>query len=219
MKKENQKTNRYLLETSDTATARLIPLSLNYNQALDITAASVGFRQFVMFALYQLDKDKGHITSARPMMDEFVTKAVSIRDRISNVMGPKTHISTKACRQVLTFMQPHYLTGQYCEIVMDGDDSHSFYLEGLDLTKGQAKQKLIVDTLSVPFLKGQKTFIDNTNQTIGKAIQCYDKMCRAVGATYTPPPGAPFNMINLRPFSSVVRAPIIMPGAIIQPEQ
>jgi hypothetical protein len=80
----NRNRNRYLLETCDTASASLVPLSLNYDQALFITTTAMAYRLFTLYALYELDRDPGHIRSARPMVDDFVTRTSSIRDRVGS---------------------------------------------------------------------------------------------------------------------------------------
>ena len=111
---ENQIKNRFLIEYCDTATAELIPLSLNYDQALFISTAAMAYRLFVLFALYKLDQDPGHIVSARPRMDEFFKETLAIREKVSARLAPEAHFSGQ-CQPII---QHH--TGAPCVITKDG---------------------------------------------------------------------------------------------------
>jgi hypothetical protein len=62
-----QRDNKYLISTSDTTTSSLIALSLNYDQAIFISTATMAYRLFILQALYKLDRAPGHIESAKPM--------------------------------------------------------------------------------------------------------------------------------------------------------
>jgi hypothetical protein len=215
LKKASRKLNRYLLETSDTATARLIPLSLNFDQALYITTAAMGFRLFVILGLFQLDNDAGHIKSARPTMDDFVKKTVVIRDRVAAAMDPKVRISATDCGFTHIGEPPHQILVTKCEVTGDGVVK-SYFKGGGNLDEANAWQRSIVKGLTATYLAQQKAFTDNVNQSVSKAIVCFDKMCRLIGETYAPPPDAGFVKVDLKPLSAFVGATIRMPGATIR---
>ena len=80
--------NRFLLESCDTKTASLVPLSLNYDQALFISFSAMAYRFFALFGLYELDRDRGHIDFARSSVDDFINKTSAARDRIEKALNP-----------------------------------------------------------------------------------------------------------------------------------
>jgi hypothetical protein len=92
LKQEDQSSNKSLLEYSDEKTASLVSLSSKYDRAFFVCAAVMGYRLFCLYALYKLDNDQGHITTAKPEMDEFLASAQAGRDRIANGMAPETHL-------------------------------------------------------------------------------------------------------------------------------
>ena len=90
LSEENRTTNRYLLEHSDTFTARLVPLSLRFDQTYFVTTAAVAYRLMTLNSLYLLDKDAGHIKSARKSIDHALTQLSAARNRIAYNISPSS---------------------------------------------------------------------------------------------------------------------------------
>lgn len=204
---KNQRINRYLLEVSDTATAKLIPLSLNFDQALYITTAAMGFRLFVVLGLYNLDHDEGHIKSARDGMNEFVTKTVAIRKRIASAMDPTGRVTTR-CN---VFNGP-----KVCEALVDGNVEQTAPLTASDV---QAQRQKLADIVTARYLERRDAFITTANQSIAKATVCYDKICKLIGTSYDPPADVDFTFSSkeLNPVANILRSPLHMPGATVRP--
>jgi hypothetical protein len=213
LESKNQEENRYLLQTCDSATAILVPLSLSYDQ-IYITTAAMGFKLFTVLALYNLDRDKSHITSAIPMMDSFVSKSVSVRDSISARMDPSLHLRVSNCNFALesTGAAPTPLdlwapaeevaATKKCQLFDDG--------QSVAMPRGfqvQAEYNRRKDV----YLKLKADFLSLTGNSINKAIECYQGMCKRVGETYTPP-ATPSNVTPLPAFPGV----ITMPGALVK---
>jgi hypothetical protein len=206
----NRERNKYLLETCDTQSASLVPLSLNYDQALFVTTTAMAYRLFTLFALYELDKDKGHIVSARPMMDEFVKQASIIRDRVGKQMSPTTHFTINC-----TIVGESKYT---CIGLRDGAPVTPPYTappkingrDSFDVMTEAIKARLA--PLTNPMQKQTDDFLKSANTSIKLATDCYDRMCRRVGDSYSPPAGAP-------PFLNIAQATVprfvIMPGAVV----
>jgi hypothetical protein len=210
LRPSSRQRNKYLLETSDTETARLVPLSLNYDQALFITTTAMAYRLFTLYSLYQLDRDPGHIKSARPIMDEYVKQTSIIRDRIGKQMSPATHFTincsivgeTKYTCIGLRDGQP--ITPPYnAPAKINGRDSFVVMTEAI-------KRRLA--PLTDPMQKQTDEFLKSANSSIQLAIDCYGKMCRRVGDRYSPPPGAP-PLLNIA--KATIPNIVVMPGAIV----
>lgn len=203
--------NRYLLETCDTTTATLVPLSLNYDQALFITTTAMAYRLFTLYALYELDGDPGHIQSARPMMDEFVIRTSAIRDRVGAQMSPANHFRIN-CTIV---GETHYTCigsrdGAPITPRMHTDGPEINGRDSFDVMRERITARIapLVD----PMQKLHDEFLKSANSSIRLSIDCYDKMCRKIGETYSPPANAA-PLLNIE--DPVVPSIIVMPGAIL----
>ncbi|MES5482101.1 hypothetical protein QMZ05_05030 [Bradyrhizobium sp. INPA03-11B] len=210
----NRKQNRYLLETCDTTTAALVPLSLNYDQALFVTTTAMAYRLFNLYALYELDNDPGHIRSARPMMDDFVVRSAAIRNRVEMQMSPATHfkincsIKGETDYTCIGLQDGQPITPPYhAPPTINGKDS-------FQVMRDSIKQRMA--PLTDPMQRRHDDFLTSANNSIQLAIECFDKMCRKIGDTYSPPPN--FTALSSAEVA-VVPAMLVMPGAIIARSQ
>jgi hypothetical protein len=202
--------NRYLLETCDTTTATLVPLSINYDQALFVTTTAMAYRLFTLYALYELDKDPGHIRSARSMMDDFVVRTSGIRDRVGFQMSPANHFKINCSIRGETdftcigLRDGAPITPPYrAPPKINGRDSFEVMRESI-------KERMA--PLTEPMQKRHDEFLKAANSSIRLSIDCYDKMCRKIGETYSPPTNAA-PLLNIE--QAIVPALLIMPGAIV----
>jgi hypothetical protein len=204
-------TNRYLLEICDTTTARLMPLSLNYDQALFVTTTAMAYRLFTLCGLYELDKDTGHIESARPMMDEFVTRTSAIRDKIGALMSPENHFRINC---TIVGEKDYTCTGirdgvpitppYHAPPLINGRDSFDVMREAI---------KKSMAPLTDPIQKQHDEFLKSANSSIRLAIECYNKMCEKIGGAYSlPTNSAPLLEIE----EAIIPATFVIPGAIAQ---
>lgn len=214
LKPENREANRFLIENSNTATARLVPLSLNYDQAFFVTTAAVAYRLFALYALYQLDGDSGHITSARPLMDDFVKHAIVVRDRIFIAMSPETHFRIN-CGVI----------GEdkfYCSATRDGQlivplmtAPPQICRRGVCRDSDEVMRETIerkLAPLTQPMQAQAEQFQLLANSSIKLAIDAYTAMSGQVGQEYSPPvEAASLAKSDLASFPEMV----VMPGAIV----
>ncbi|BBZ91326.1 hypothetical protein BRDID11004_75460 [Bradyrhizobium diazoefficiens] len=210
LRASNRLRNKYLLETCDTTTASLVPLSLNYDQALFVTTTAMAYRLFTLYALYELDHDRGHIRSARPTMDDFVRRVSAIRDKVGHQMSPDAHFKIN-CTIVGE-------TTYTCIGVRDGAPITPLYrapptINGRDAFEVMRESiKRRIAPLTEPMQKQADEFLKSANTSIQLAIDGYDKMCRRIGETYSLPAGAP---PLLKIGVAKIPAVVVMPGAIV----
>ncbi|MCY0854040.1 hypothetical protein [Cupriavidus sp. D39] len=214
LKPKKQEQNKLLLQNSDIEISRLIPLSLNYDQALFITTTAMAYKLFSIYALYKLDKDPGHIKSARPMMDDFVKQASASRDRVGLSMSPKSHFSinctivgeTKytciATQDGNAIVPSHTAPAQICR---NGICRDSFDVMRESITKEIAQR-------TEPMQRQTDEFLKLANSSIRLAVDCYDKMCRQVGDKYSPPNSA---LPLLKIEQAIIPDILVMPGAVV----
>ncbi|TAZ83318.1 hypothetical protein ELH72_08595 [Rhizobium ruizarguesonis] len=210
LKPGSRKANADLLHVADTTTATLIPLAQNYDQALFVSTAAMAYRLFALCGRYELDRDPGHITSARGLMDTFLTTSSKIRDRIHHEMLPSTHF-TISCSIVGE-------TKYVCTGMRDGNAITRTYTApetingrpSFDVMRENIQRAMA--PLTDPLQKQADTFIAAANSSIQLTIDCYAKMCRRVGVVYRPPAD-----VHLPPNTKIVAIPdtVVMPGAII----
>ena len=193
-----QKTNRFLLEEVSTSTARLVPRSLQFDQAYFVTTTAIAYRFFALYALYQFDKDEGHIDSARPMVDSAVKQLRLSRNRLSHEMSPEAHFDivceTKhyadyreeiprppRFRRIVSCFgtrNGRRVTDRYTtEIVHIGDA----------LTTLREQVEIALEPLTTPMRQEAQEFLKMANTSLSEVIRCYDKMCQEIGKSYTPP--------------------------------
>lgn len=202
LKEEDQKNNIYLLQNCDIKTADLIPLSLNYDQALFITSAAMAYRLNTLWSLFQIDNDPGHISSAKDMMDTYVKTSTDIRNKIFNSMSPDSHFTINcklASRHTDAIMGCHSRSEQSkpsctvttfgCQILQDGNVvdglSGSPKISTSIINQANTKKNDLIAQSS--YKKNQTNFYDQANSSIVLAVNCYDEMCKKIGLSYTSP--------------------------------
>jgi hypothetical protein len=209
LRKRDQATNRFLLESSDTKTASLVPLSLDYDQALFISFSAVAYRFFALFGLYERDRDPGHITFARPSVDNFINKAMAARDRIEKALNPGTrlvkHLQFYPGDPDYPATEPGPSTDNY--ITLDGKVVWHDNTQDLDNRQVNAAYA----KLYPPLEQQCKAFIGNTNANIKLTASCYSDMCVKIGGAPYPVPG--FGP-PIGPAVSIV-SPVITRGAVV----
>ena len=156
----------------------------------------MAYRLFTLYALYQLDRDPGHIRSVRPLMDDFVKQASLARDRIGHEMAPSTHFKIN-CTIV---GQTRYT----CRGLRDGQPITPLY-EAPPLINGRDAHDVMREAIrrswapiTEPLQRQADDFLKSANTSIKYAIQAYDQMCRRVGDTYPIPPGTS-PLLNIGP--------------------
>ena len=191
-------------------TSRLLPLALKYDQALFIATAGMAYRLFTLYALYQLDRDPGHIRSVRPLMDDFVKQASLARDRIGHEMAPSTHFKIN-CTIV---GQTRYT----CRGLRDGQPITPLY-EAPPLINGRDAHDVMREAIrrswapiTEPLQRQADDFLKSANTSIKYAIQAYDQMCRRVGDTY---PNSSRNITAAEHWAADDPPILVMPGAIV----
>ena len=192
----DQKKDRwlYLVQDADEATSVLLPLSMNYDQAIFISTVAMGYRLIALQALFKVGRDAGDITSAKIMMDSLLTYLVAARNRVAAEMSPAAHIRTSL------FLYSRYNgnprgpnTGRavWAEVFVDGKSTWKdveWAGPGVYQSVHDAMQA-VVSQLSIPFQKQTDDFIAKVNASINLLITCYDDMNKQIGNRYAPPPG------------------------------
>jgi len=175
---DGKKKNKYLLEASDVATASLLPLAQNYDQALFIATTGIALRLYTIFALYELDREPGHIVSFRPMIETFTKSAQGARDRIADKMDPKNYV-TGSCVLVEHRPGSNWLFSA-CQVTENAKVVHKFSTDKGPLV-AQAELKKQIDRRSEPYVKRRNDFLAVINESISKTSYCYNKMCCVSG--------------------------------------
>ena len=199
----NLASNRFLLESCDTRTASLVPLSLNYDQALFISFSAMAYRFFTLFGLYDLDHDQGHIDFARPSVDDFITKTLAAQNRIEKTLNPGTrlvkHIVDRPPRSSSYITLDGNIVWQH-----NGDD-----FDNIQVNAAYGR-------LFAPVQQQYVEFIDKTNAAIILTATCYDDMCRKIGKTYPIPNlEVAVPVIDIVPPLTIRGAAFIMRGAVV----
>jgi hypothetical protein len=212
---ENRSSNRFLIEAATVSTARLLPLSMNYDQAIFITTTTMAYRLIALQALFELDNDSGHIKSARPMIDGFVSHTGAVRDRIGVQMSPHTRVRVD-CGIIGE-------TKFYCSAAVDGQLVVPLMTAPPEICRPQkgcmdsheVMREVIAEKIShltVPMQEQTDAFLAAANASINLSIDCYDKMCQKVEDSYKPSQGVPVLMNLAPPFFPDI---VVMPGAIV----
>ena len=212
---KNLKQNRYLIHDSDTMTSRLLPLSLNYDQAFFISTAIMAYRLFTMQFLYLADRDKGHIAHDGQGVKDCLKSLTASRDRISQRMSPEAHV-TSSCSIAY---------GKYrdCVVYQDGviipgsfrRDPDRFYdchrpaqcERGMDASEA-AIEKLATSYYG-PFVKQQSAFLTYANASIALISEGYGKLCKEAGVAHVGP-----TLATHLP-KPVLVEPLLLPGASV----
>jgi uncharacterized membrane protein YgcG len=225
LKPQNQLANKFLLEYCDTKTAELVPLSLDYDQAISVTTAAMAYRLFALYGLYELDHDQGHISSAKLMMNDFVTKTLAIRDRIAAAMAPETRLVIR--------IDPGFSGGGgggggggdeggeggggggpgapiwYGNILLDGKPVWRPQTEYTSEQDAMNAAKAVWTNLAVPVRQQQQDFLSQVNSAVKYAAICYNDMCKKIGSGYPIPPS-----VAAAPELPIPKT-LIMHGAVI----
>lgn len=228
LSKENQITNRYLLEHSDTFTASLVPLSLRFDQSFFVATVAIAYRLMVLNSLYLLDKDAGHIKSARRSVDHALTQLSVTRDRIAYNISPSSQfdVSCKTYRDreehySITDNDIYACVGRRNGKPITRELSVLFrYCRGFDLSpcedEGTDFRKQInnqMKSITMPLQRKSDEFLKLANDSIFKIVECYTVMSESVGETYRLPSEA-VPILSTEPV--VVPQYIEMPGAVVK---
>jgi len=185
----NQKTNRHLIEVCNDVTSGLLPLSLNYDQALFITTATMGYRLFSLYALYQLDKDPGHIAAAKDTMDDFVIRTMATRDKIAKSLDPSTLAGGCGRHDITIGPIQHQVTHVFwnCNVSHNGQVIWAQTFRDTSEAAARAQFAAQLDQDKKQFTALYDGFLGAINPSIASAVLAYQDMCRKIGKTYTPP--------------------------------
>ena len=173
----NKSTNRFLIEYCDTKTGELVALSSIYPQALFISFTAMAYRLFSLFALYELDRDAGHIKSARPMVDQFIDKTINTSGEIARALEPSRRL------------------GHYFQTTVFGSvigtirlDNNQVWLGSSNVYTGEGG---VEEALNNAYTKLKNSvedhhqrFIEGSNAAIKLTSVCFDQMCERIGETY-----------------------------------
>lgn len=209
-----QKERKYYLIYCDTTTAQLVHTALHYDQAIFIATATMAYRFFTLYALYNLDSEPGPITNdnTRTGVNEFITQVGAMRDRIAVQMSPDRRLSLQLIGP------PSFGFGNY-RVAIDGilvGGIFRYRNNGSDADNARwfpvAHARLL--EIRANLQKQKDEFLNTANSAIRLIINTYDLMCKEVGSTYSVPSsisleGVPDSVIlKLHPFK--------MPGAIVK---
>lgn len=228
---DNRGEYKYLIEDSGTRTARLLQRSLQYDQAYFVTTAAMAFRLFVLYTLYKIDKDAGHIESAKPTVDEVLKRLSESRDRIAYEMSPDRHYGLSCESEFIgnkwhdnfDAFQPNgnHQMLYTCYGTKDGNritESYSTLFDSygslgnaeFDHVRKQVEEALAPHT--EPLQRQTDTFMDHANWSLHAIYTCYRAMRGKVGMLYEYPEG----MTPIEPGDMVMPSVVRMPGATVR---
>ena len=220
---ENQKSNRFLLDYVAISTARLVPRSLRFDQAYFVATTAIAYRLFILHALFTLDNDKGHIKSAKPMIDGAITQLALSRNRLIKEMSPVAHFD------IVCSVKTHH--DYLAEIPRSSADiritrtAHCFgTLDGRPITETYSAEfhkkhilKMQIEEEMAPRKAEMKQqaqdFRRKANASLYRIIECYDTMCKKIGESYTAPEEAK-RIRNIRAID--IPDLVQMPGATVE---
>ena len=196
----SRETKRGLLEEISKSTALLVPRSLQFDQAYFVATTAIAYRLFVLYALYQLDEDKGHITSAKQMIDSAVRQLELSRNRLSQEMSPEAHFDIvcetkrheELPREEIPRGPPTFRFIMSCFGTRDGHPVTNRYSEEIDRigdapTTLTEKVEAALEPLTTPMRNEARDFLEMANTSLLKVVQCYDRMCQKIGQSYESP--------------------------------
>ena len=192
-----QKTNKFLLEEVSILTARLVPRSLQFDQAYFVATTAIAYRFFALYALYQFDKDEGHINSLKPMVDSAVKQLGLSRICLSHEMSPEAHFDIVCETKTYTYyeeeLRASYKTVVSCFAKRDGrrvTDKYSSEFGRVSSTTLKKQVEAALEPLTTPMRQEAQDFLKLANTSLSEVIRCYDEMCQKIGKSYTPPADA-----------------------------
>lgn len=177
-------TNRFLIENADIITARLVRHLLDYPQAMTLAFSAMAYRFYVLNALFESDHAAGHITSAKELVDEFLTKSSKNREFIVSKLDPGHRI-----RLDCDMVEPD--GPWYCWAELDGQQvGDSFRDDHQPPVSARGGAQNLINNKILPAVRKQiEDFKTGSHQLMQLTIECYDKMCKKIGRNYTPPVG------------------------------
>lgn len=165
----NQTGNRFLLEDADTRSSALIPLAQTYDQAFDVASGAMAFKICATRALFELDKDPGHILSEKDFVDRFLTLGAANYKTIDERESPHSRIK----------VEPGFVVSGL--VLLDGHDTGLInWAEGV--VKELNRRGILPEVL-----RKRKEFEANGIRSLNAAASAYDKLCRLVGGSYSSP--------------------------------
>jgi hypothetical protein len=203
---DNDDRNRFLLEGADLKTGSLVSLALDYDQALFTALTAMAYRLATLFALFKIDGDHGHITTAKSEVDDFVQKVSVIRDRVNKSLSPETRLTIQYSVRPGTWNNP--IIRFRGLVFLDGRQASSTEESQL-LSDVEQKANQIRANLAVAVIKQQTEFHDKVNSGIKLTATCYNDMCHKIGGSY-PIPAAVSELLVPKITSS-----LLMRGAVI----
>jgi hypothetical protein len=208
---------KFLLERVDTQTAELIPLALNYQQALFIGFAAMAYRLYALTALFRLENDGGYILSAKTIVDDFIVKSNESYKAILNKLSPDVRIKINCWEDPGASGYPNQpdIPGSYnCDDYLDGQYITGFSTDRIaEEGTVRAQAKNFADAKLKPdVVKLMQRFDAVATTSFQKTIECYTAMCKLVHSTYKPPIEFPVkaSLLQLVPTGTVM-----VPGATI----
>jgi hypothetical protein len=229
LKPRERSKNRYLIEFADTHARSLISISLNYRQSFFVSLAAMAYWSFARYALYADDHATAHIRTMKGDVDEFLIKASETFQYLLDRQSPDYRI------KVVCDVDPG-LPGQddvppepgyyYCWVTLDGHDVGGDVQDPNDEARAQRQAQAYADRQIRPAVeKDFQQFKANGKKSLKLIADTYDRMCRHVGGSYTPPPNLPFNITIVEGADAdtatveAVAPPhlqtLLMPGAIV----
>ena len=199
LSKETQASNKFLLEKVSTLTAGLVPRSLQFDQAYFVATTAIAYRFFALYALYQFDKDKAHINSARGMVDSAVKQLRLSRNRLSHEMSPEAHFDIVCEEKRYNYYTeeipkgpPSFSIIRTCFGTRDGrrvTDRYSVDMMYRKYAKTTPRKQVEValEPLITPMRQEAQDFLKMANTSLSEVIRCYDEMCQKIGKSYKPP--------------------------------
>ena len=222
----NLSKNRFLIEHADILTASLVPLTLNYNQAVFIAYSAMAYRFVALTALYKLDQDKGHILSAKKMVDNFIIKSNSITETITERLDPKRRLTVSCGKGEGNWERPPpggegYDPGPsiyyYCDVFLDGRAVGDSFIDDMNQNVARSQARNFLNRISPPVVKQWEDYKATSARALSLTVACYTQMCRKVGTDYVSPIEVP-TMPIVVPTQEMQKVRS-MPGAVVLPEQ
>ena len=204
---DSKPANLYLLKDASLSTAKLLPKSLRYDHAYFLTTAAIGYRLFALYELSQLHKEPGYISNAKDTVDSVVDALGSSCHRLAHKMSPEARLDTvlkQGSHQIM--VQPHHRAPVHlppefetvytatCFGTKDGVKvTDNFNVTGdtvlseSDLADIQRKAEEALEPHARPMRAQTSEFLERANASVLGIIDCYSKMCEAIGEVYEPP--------------------------------
>ncbi len=211
-----QSGSKYLLENSDTSSARLVPYSAQFDQAIFITSAAMAYRLLTLYSLYKLDHDSGRLAHEQNLVESTINSIWHSTERLLAALEPNRHLSSECRAQSGNTI--------FCWNSDDGDKFGGFYTSPEKDGKGyqelaNTRLRKQFDERAALYEKKRSALQQASYDSRADIWRAYSTMCASAGLlvtrSETEPPAWP---------QGVARAtsarpghwPLEMPGAIVR---